>query len=234
MGIEGKDREQEAADPKYIPAARWSAFNRLYDPVLALTMRERRWRALMLDRVDADLPPAGVAVDLGCGTGTFAISLAASRPDATVIGVDGDEEILALARGKQGAGGVDWRRGLAQGLPLEDATADLLSTSLVLHHLMPDDKTAALAEAARVLKPGGRLHVADWGKPHDPLLSGAFFVAQMIDGFARTADHRAGRLPEIFAAAGFHSIERYGRLRTGFGSLDLWRALGPGAAGERR
>jgi ubiquinone/menaquinone biosynthesis C-methylase UbiE len=230
MGID----RQQAADPKYIPAARWSVFNRVYDPILALTMRERRWRALMLDRVDADLPRGGVAVDLGCGTGTFAISLAERRPDATVTGVDGDEEILALARGKRGAGGVDWRQGLAQGLPLDDAAADLLSTSLVLHHLMPEDKAAALAEAARVLKPGGRLHVADWGKPHDPLLSGAFFVAQMIDGFARTADHRAGRLPEFFAAAGFDSIERYGRLRTGFGSLDLWRALRPVSGGERR
>jgi ubiquinone/menaquinone biosynthesis C-methylase UbiE len=230
MGID----QPTEANTRYIPAARWSVFNRVYDPVLALTMRERRWRGLMLDRADADLPPGGVAVDLGCGTGTFAISLAARRPDAAVTGVDGDEEILALARGKRGSGGVDWRQGLAQGLPLEEGAADLLSTSLVLHHLMPEDKTAALAEAARVLKPGGRLHVADWGKPHDPLLSGAFFVAQMIDGFARTADHRAGRLPEFFAAAGFESIERYGRLRTGFGSLDLWRALRPAGAGGRR
>jgi ubiquinone/menaquinone biosynthesis C-methylase UbiE len=187
-------------------------------------MRERRWRFQMLDRVDGDLPRGGVAADLGCGTGTFAIALAARRPDASVIGVDGDAEILGLARAKEGAGGVDWRQGLAQELPLEDGAADLLTTSLVLHHLMPEDKTAALAEAARVLKPGGRLHVADWGRPHDPLLSGAFFVAQAIDGFARTADHRAGRLPEFFGAAGFGSIERYGRLRTGFGSLDLWRA----------
>ena len=221
MGI---GQSSSAGEPQYIPAARWRVFTRVYDPVLALTMRERRWRTRMLERVDADLPRGGAAIDLGCGTGTFAISLAARRPDATVTGVDGDPEILALARAKDGAGGVDWRQGLAQGLPLEDGAADVLTTSLVLHHLLPEEKAGALAEAARVLGPGGRLHVADWGRPHDPLLSGAFFVAQAIDGFARTADHRAGRLPEFFAAAGFGSIERYGRLRTGFGSLDLWRA----------
>jgi ubiquinone/menaquinone biosynthesis C-methylase UbiE len=223
MGI-NESSPPATADAKYIPAARWRVFTRVYDPVIALTMRERRWRGAMEERVGADLPEGGVAVDVGCGTGTFAIVLAARRADASVIGVDGDAEILRLARGKQGAGGVDWRQGLAQGLPLEDDGADVLTTSLVLHHLLPEQKGEALAEAARVLRPGGSLHVADWGRPHDPLIGAAFLVAQAIDGFDRTADHRAGRLPEYFAAAGFGSVERYDRLRTGFGSLDLWRA----------
>jgi SAM-dependent methyltransferase len=223
LGID-ETRGPPADGTKYIPAARWRVFTRIYDPVLAITLRERRWRELMVDRVDADLPEAGVSVDLGCGTGTFAIALAASRPDAELIGVDGDAEILDRARRKPGAAGVEWRQGLAQELPVADGSADVLTTSLVLHHLLPEDKGAALAEAARVLKPGGHLHVADWGKPQDPLIGAAFFVSQAIDGFDRTRDHRAGRLPEFFAGAGFSSVERYGRLRTAFGALDLWRA----------
>ena len=79
-------------------------------------------------------------------------------------------------------------------------------------------------EIRRVLKSGGALHVADWGPPHDPLMSAAFFVTQAIDGFERTADHRAGRLPEFLRAAGFPEPERYDRLRTAFGSLDLLAA----------
>lgn len=223
MGI-GDSGDRAAEGVKYIPAARWRVFTRVYDPVIALTMRERRWRRSMEERVAADLPDGGVAVDVGCGTGTFAIALAEHRPEATVIGVDGDAEILGLARGKRGADLVDWREGLAQGLPLEDGSADVLTTSLVLHHLLPDEKRDALAETARVLKPGGRLHVGDWGEPQDPLISAAFFVVQAIDGFDRTADHRAGLLPEYFAEAGFGAVERYDRLRTGFGALDLWRA----------
>jgi len=62
------------AEPRYIPATRWRIFTRLYDPALALAMRERRFRDLMRQRVSADLPSDGTAVDVGCGTGTFAIA----------------------------------------------------------------------------------------------------------------------------------------------------------------
>lgn len=215
------------AEPRYIPAARWRVFSRLYDPILALTMRERRFRGLMLERVEADLSEGGTAVDIGCGTGTFALALAKRRPDAEVIGVDGDREILDLARAKPGATAIDWREGLAQEAPVPNGAADVATTSLVLHHLLPEDKRKALAEAKRILKPGGRLHIADWGPPSDPIMSAAFFVAQAIDGFDRTADHRAGRLPSFVTDAGFGSVKRYGALRTAFGNIELLTARSP-------
>jgi ubiquinone/menaquinone biosynthesis C-methylase UbiE len=213
-----------AAEPRYIPATRWRVFMRLYDPVLALAMRERRFRELMRQRVGADLPKGGTAVDVGCGTGTFALALAAGREDAKTIGVDGDPEILAMARDKPGAGAVEWAEGLAQEIPLADGSADVVTMSLMLHHLLPEDKRRALAEARRIVKPGGHLHIADFGRPRDPLIGALFFVSQTIDGFDRTADHRAGRLPQFVAEAGFGSVERYGCFRTAAGSLDLLTA----------
>lgn len=213
-----------SAEPSYIPAARWRVFSRIYDPVLALTMREGRFRNALRERVEEALPRGGSVLDLGCGTGTFAISLAASRPDAEVVGIDGDPEILELARAKQGANAVEWREGLAGSLPFEQGRFDVVTTSLVLHHLLPAQKREAMAEAKRVLKPGGGFFIADWGRPHDPLMSGAFWVSQAIDGFERTADHRAGRLPRFLEEAGFTGVERFDRLRTVAGSLDLLAA----------
>lgn len=210
-----------AAEPRYVPATRWRVFTRLYDPVLALVMRERIFRSLMRQRVGAGLPEGGTAVDVGCGTGTFAIGLAAEREDAKTIGVDGDPEILARARDKPGAGAVEWVDGLAQEIPLADGSADVVTMSLVLHHLLPEDKRRALAEAKRIVKPGGHLHVADFGRPRDPLVGTLFFVSQAIDGFDRTGDHRAGRLPQFVAEAGFGPVDRYGCFRTVAGSLDL-------------
>ena len=55
-------------------------------------------------------------------------------------------------------------------------------------------------------------------------MSALFYVSQAIDGFDRTRDHRAGRLPDFIAAAGLGPVERYGRFRTAAGSLDLLSA----------
>jgi ubiquinone/menaquinone biosynthesis C-methylase UbiE len=206
---------------RYVPAAGRAGLTRLYDPALALTMRERRFRRLQRERVLGALPQGGTVVDVGCGTGTFAISLAGERPDATIIGVDGDPQILAAARAKAGAERVSWREGLAGELELENGSADAVVMSLLLHHLAPPVKRAALDDARRVLKPGGWLHVADWGRPHDPLMRSSFLLLQVLDGFENTRDHVAGRVPGLVRRAGFEDVTTYARLRTAWGSLDL-------------
>jgi ubiquinone/menaquinone biosynthesis C-methylase UbiE len=212
------------AESRYVPALGLQALTGLYDTVLALTLRERRWRPRLCDRIAAHVPRGGRIVDVGAGTGTLAIAIAARRPDAQVIAVDGDPGVLRLAQRKPGAERVTWRHGLAGELDVEAASADAVVMSLLLHHLAPGAKHRALTAARRVLRPEGRLHVADWGRPHDPVMRAAFAVVQLIDGREGTRDHAAGRLPGFLAQAGFPRVERYGRLRTGFGSLELIEA----------
>jgi arsenite methyltransferase len=102
-------------------------------------------------------------VDVGCGAGID--SLIAARkvgPEGRVIGVDMTPVMLEKARrGAEEArlANVEFREGYAEALPVEEGWADAVISNGVLN-LMPD-KAAALAEMARVLKPGGRLQIAD-------------------------------------------------------------------------
>ena len=209
-------------EPRYIKANGRFLPTALYDRSIAITMRESFWRPRLVREV-LDGAPREV-LDLGCGTGTLAIALAKAPGGARVTGIDGDPEILALARRKEGAESVELVEGLADALPFANASFDRVVTSLLLHHLQPEVKRATLAEARRVLRPGGRLHVADWGKAQDPVMRTLFAGLQVLDGFSNTADHPAGRIPAMIEEAGFGAVQRGDRLRTIWGSFELLSA----------
>jgi ArsR family transcriptional regulator len=100
--------------------------------------------------------------DLGCGTGQVT-ELVAPFVDR-VVAVDASREMLQAARTRlRGVGNVEWRRGALEHLPLEDGRLDAALVFLVLHHVA--DPGAVLTEAARVVRPGGRVLVADM-MPH--------------------------------------------------------------------
>lgn len=113
------------------------------------------------DAILEELPEScGTAADLGCGTGEVLEHL--RRACREVIGVDGSPRMLELARRRFGddTSGISLRIGELAHLPLRDGEADFICVNLVLHHLSRPD--TALAEAARVLSPGGRLLVTDF------------------------------------------------------------------------
>jgi ubiquinone/menaquinone biosynthesis C-methylase UbiE len=210
------------SDPAFVPAAGRHGLTSLYDPIVALTMRERTFRSRLVAQIAADEPSA--VLEIGCGTGSLTTLIAQALPAASITGLDPDPEVLARARAKDPANRVDWRQGTAVELPLPDQSVDRVVASLVLHHLTTLEKHQALAEAHRVLRPGGRLHIADWGAPQDPLMSTTFFVLRALDGFERTRAHVRGELPRLITAAGFSDVYRRDRLRTGWGTLELLSA----------
>jgi ubiquinone/menaquinone biosynthesis C-methylase UbiE len=151
-----------------------------------------------------------------------------AQPDATVIGLDGDPKILGIAARKVARAGVDIRlqHGVAFELPFPDASLDRVLSSLVLHHLTSEDKRRTLAECYRVLRPGGELHIADWGRPHNAVMWLASWSVRLFDG-SRTADNLQGRLPQLCREAGFSSCGETVRFATVFGTLALYRAEKP-------
>lgn len=206
---------------RYVPALGLRSLTRFYDPVVAATTRERTFKARLLDQLDPR--PGQRILDLACGTGTLARAIAEREPAAEVVGVDGDAEMLERARVK--APGVRFDEAMAQQLPYQDASFDAVVTSLFLHHLTRGQKLEALIEVGRVLRPGGELHVADWGRPSDPLMAIAFMGIRLLDGFEPTRDNVRGELPAIIEAAGLSGAREHGRLRTLFGTLAFYSAL---------
>ena len=210
----------------FIPALRFSWLTPAYDVVVRLTTRESTFKRAMIAQTDARLTDR--VLDLGCGTGTLAIALG-SRV-AKAFGVDADPRVLERARAKAARAGVpvQFDSGFADSVPHADESFDLVVTSLFLHHLRWDGKLAALREALRVLRPGGRLHVADWGEPDNLLMRAAFFPVQWLDGVENTRDNVLGRLPEAFRSAGFIHEEQTRTFSTVFGTVALYRAVKPG------
>ena len=208
----------------YIPALKYERLTALYDPVLRWTMREAAFKQRLVQQ--AGIEAGHRVLDLGAGTGTLTLLVKRLHPEAEVVGLDGDEQVLAIARAKaeQAALAVSFDRGLASDLPYPDHSFDRVLSSLVFHHLTRDQKERALREVRRVLRPGGELHVADWGKPPNRLLRAAFLLVQVLDGFETTSDNVAGRLPDFFRRAGFSEVRQTTQFATVFGALSLYQA----------
>lgn len=212
---------------RYIPALGHAWLTGLYDPVLRLTMREATFKSRLV--AQADLRPGHRVLDVGCGTATLTVEIKRSQPKTEVVGLDGDPEVLRRAADKIAAAGVivALAQGLSDQLPYPDASFDRVFTSLLLHHLTTDTKIRTLAEIRRVLRPGGQVHVADWGRAQDVVMRGAFLLVQLLDGFGTTTDNVQGRLPAMLRDAGLVEVRETERLRTMFGTLSLYRGERP-------
>jgi ubiquinone/menaquinone biosynthesis C-methylase UbiE len=198
---------------------------RFYDAVAAL-VRERLWRALVVAHVAPR--PGDTIVDVGCGTGSLALRIAHVEPQARIVGVDPDADILAVARRKAGAAGAafEWREGLGDALEaiVGAGSADVVVSSLVLHQCPMAMKRAALASMHAVLAPGGRLVIADYAWQRTRAMRLAFRVVQLSDGFENTQPNADGVLPGLLAEAGFRDVREVELVPTITGSISVYVA----------
>ena len=205
---------------RYIPALSFKWLTPLYDPLLKWVMREETFKRKLVQQ--ADIQPKMKVLDLGCGTGTLTLMLKRAHPDAEVTGLDGDPQVLDIAREKSRGTNIQWDEGLASSLPYPDSVFDRVVTSLVIHHLVTDDKRLAFKEIFRVLKPSGKLFVLDFGTPHSSL---ALFMTKYMRRLEEAADNFDGLILRFVAEAGFGEVQEAEDFVTVFGPLSIIQAM---------
>jgi ubiquinone/menaquinone biosynthesis C-methylase UbiE len=220
------EKHSPASQPReFVPALGRPELTGLYDRAVALLTRERRWRADLLHLV-APLP-ADTILDVGCGTGSFAILMKRECPGARIIGVDPDPVVLEIARAKAERAGVDveWFQAMGDELEiLSSGPADKATSSLVFHQCPLTMKQAIVAAIHAALRPGGALFVADYGEQRGRLMRLLFRQIQRLDGFENTQPNADGALPELFVRAGFECVVERQVLRTPTGSISIYSA----------
>ena len=209
---------------RYIPALNRTWLTPLYDPLIRWTMRESTFKRDLVSQ--ARILSGHRVLDLGCGTATLTILVKRAHPEAQVVGLDGDPGVLDLARAKATAAGmtISLDLGMAFALPYPEGAFDRVLSSLVFHHLTRSDKQRTAREVFRVLRPGGELHVADFGPPQGHMMRLAASIMRRLE---ETADNFDGHLPAMFRDAGLVNVEESRQYATLFGPLSFYSARRP-------
>lgn len=188
----------------YIPALGLPQLTRYYDASLAVIFQERRFRMPLVAALQVQ--PGERVLDAGCGTATLSLLIAQNTPAGLVAGIDIDPAMLAAAQYKMAGAGaaVALAVGSAAVLPYAGDSFECVTSSLMFHHLPTVLKLDMLAEVSRVLVPGGRFIILDFG----PVGSGmvAETVAALLGGCEEVGDNLAGRVPVFLAEAGFEDV----------------------------
>jgi ubiquinone/menaquinone biosynthesis C-methylase UbiE len=203
----------------YLPAAGHDWLLPLYDPIGNLGGGDVARRAL-LDQ--AAIRSDHHVLDIGCGTGTFAILIKRLHPGVDMVGLDPDPRALARAnrKAKRAAAAIKFDQGFSHELPYSDASFDRVFSTFMFHHLPEDKRKDSLSEVRRVLTPGGSFHMLDLagaeGNSPGPL-------ARWLHSSHQLKDNSDERILALLNRAGFVSCERamertmvFGLLRIGY------------------
>lgn len=213
--------------PSFTPALGRPEWTGLYDLAIALLTREKIWRQALVGELGPRVHDT--ILDVGCGTGTLAVLIALAAAGSRVTGLDPDAAILERARAKAARHGasIAFVEGFAHDADRAGGPFDKVTSSLVFHQVPMDGKRAGFSAIWRSLKPGGSLHVADYGLQRTPLMRRLFRQVQRLDGFENTEPNAQGILPDLMREAGFVEVEERRVVPTPTGSISIYHARRP-------
>jgi demethylmenaquinone methyltransferase / 2-methoxy-6-polyprenyl-1,4-benzoquinol methylase len=160
--------------------------------------QDPRWRRFLVSRVEVG--SSARVLDVATGTGAVALELVRQH-GCSVVGVDRSPEMLAVARGRVAARGleakVELHAGRAEALTFPDGSFDALTVTYLLRYV--DDPAATIQELARVVRPGGTMAMLDFGVPQ------ARVWRALWELYVRIVLPSAGRL----LSPGWHEVGRF-------------------------
>ncbi len=195
---------------QFTPALGLPGLTRGYDLAIRLLTREAVWRNTLLRQV-APLSNETI-IDVGCGTGTFAMMLKRAAPAARITAIDPDPDVLALARKKAEAAGIEieWRQGFARDVADRGGRFDKAVSSLVFHQVPLE------------------VHIADYAHQSGALMRALFrLTVQAIDGLADTQPNADGALESILSDYDEAAVAPQAVVPTATGAISLFKAIRP-------
>jgi len=210
-------------EAEFTPAAGRFLPTSAYDRLLVLLTREATWRARLLAALGPK--PGERILDVGSGTGSFAILIKQMEPQAIVVGLDPDPDARRIAAAKAEAAGVEieWLAGFARDAA-NFGLFDKIVSSLVFHQVPLAEKSAGIEAMFKAARPGGRILIADYAMQRSWLMRQAFKIVQSADGRTNTQPNADGFLERELARICGTPLDASWGLDTPTGRISMFNA----------
>ncbi len=164
-------------------------------------------------------------IDVGCGTGQLANLIAEGNRDITITGIDASLPMIQVASKKRAIPErCSFIQALGEDIPFEDSSFDAAVSALFFHHVKKSLKLKCMQEIHRILKPGGKLIIADMDRPYNPAGALLSYGAWILLRQPEIKENIDGIIGPLLREAGYINIKKINRFS---GYINVTEAFKP-------